>query len=44
MKKILFLLLLSFIYMKTQGQKSSENQLGTWYMYNGLIKYQKNMH
>ena len=38
MKKILFLLLLSFMYMKTQGQKSSENQLGTWYMYNGSHK------
>jgi hypothetical protein len=33
-RKILFLCL-SFIFFKTQAQESSENQLGTWYMYNG---------
>ncbi len=26
------------MYLKTQGQKSPENQLGTWYMYNGSHK------
>ena len=35
MRKILILLSLSFILCKTWAQKSAENQLGTWYMYNG---------
>ena len=42
MKNILFILFLSFIYMKTQGQKSPENQLGNWYMYNGSHKLSEN--
>ena len=42
MKNILFILFLSFIYMKAQGQKSPENQLGTWYMYNGSHKLSEN--
>ena len=38
MKKILLLLFLSFVYTKTQGQKQPQNQLGTWYTYNGSHK------
>jgi long-subunit fatty acid transport protein len=38
MKKIFLILSLSFICIKTQGQKKPENQLGTWYMYNGSHK------
>ncbi|TXD51960.1 DUF2490 domain-containing protein [Polaribacter sp. IC066] len=36
-KRILFLCL-SFMIYQTQAQKSAENQLGTWYMYNGSHK------
>jgi long-subunit fatty acid transport protein len=38
MKKIFLILSLSFICIKTQGQKKPENKLGTWYMYNGSHK------
>jgi long-subunit fatty acid transport protein len=38
MKKTFLILFLSFICVKTQGQKNPENQLGTWYMYNGSHK------
>ena len=38
MKNILFILFLSFTCIKTQGQKLPENNLGTWYMYNGSHK------
>ena len=41
MKKIFLILSLSFICIKTQGQKNPENQLGTWYMYNGSHKLSK---
>ena len=38
MKNILFILFLSFIITKIQGQKSPKNEIGTWYMYNGSHK------
>jgi hypothetical protein len=38
MQKIFLILFLSFICIKTQEQKKPENQLGTWYMYNGSHK------
>ncbi|AUC85025.1 DUF2490 domain-containing protein [Polaribacter sp. ALD11] len=41
MRKIILLLCLSFIINKTQAQKSAEDQLGTWYMYNGSHKLSK---
>lgn len=37
-KKILIILCLSFLISKIQAQNSAENQLGTWYMYNGSHK------
>jgi hypothetical protein len=37
-KRIIFFLSLCFICVKTQAQKSPENQLGAWYMYNGSHK------
>ncbi|QOD61881.1 DUF2490 domain-containing protein [Polaribacter haliotis] len=38
MRKIIFLFSLTFIIFNTQAQKLPENQLGTWYMYNGSHK------
>ena len=38
MRKIIILLSLFFIIHNTQAQKLAENQLGTWYMYNGSHK------
>lgn len=35
MCKIILLLCLSFFIHNTKAQKSEENQLGAWYMYNG---------
>jgi long-subunit fatty acid transport protein len=41
MKKIFLLVLLCLICVKTIGQQVAENQLGTWYMYNGSHKLSK---
>lgn len=38
MNKTIVLLGLSFIIFKAQAQKTAEDQLGTWYMYNGSHK------
>ncbi|WP_397446865.1 DUF2490 domain-containing protein [Polaribacter sp. R77954] len=38
MKQIIVFLSLIFIFFKSQAQTSSENKLGTWYMYNGSHK------
>jgi long-subunit fatty acid transport protein len=38
MKRISFLLLLTLFFSKAQAQKSAENKLGAWYMYNGTHK------
>ncbi|MFK8058724.1 MAG: DUF2490 domain-containing protein [Polaribacter sp.] len=38
MRKIILFMCLSFYVFKIQAQKSTENQLGTWYMYNGSHK------
>ncbi|TMM28992.1 DUF2490 domain-containing protein [Polaribacter aestuariivivens] len=38
MHKLFILCCLSFIITSTQAQKSAEDQLGTWYMYNGSHK------
>lgn len=38
MQKIIILVFLSLLCIKTQAQNSAESKLGTWYMYNGSHK------
>lgn len=38
MKRTFIFICLSIVYFSTQAQKTAENKLGTWYMYNGSHK------